>query len=455
MNLYISKKNLSSFIDQVKAKKTDVKDGIDVEKYKYVNCLLKFNIYFDFENQKSDGGYGDDNEDDFNDNNTNVDNAENSKIRSWVNKNINQGRDSDGKHDHYRNDSAQYPNEYSIEAIKDNKEYLSSVYLVENPEEGLENIVLCGKPGEETKVLDRLFCGNSKDFYQFHFLPNFSWDDLGNVPPCTDIVICDRFLFCYDGNKKTKDTVRNSIDLMLDSIIPQNSGTVNIVIFIDQTQIEDDLKTQGGTGPDEAEKRIDEAEKRIKDAIETIRKHLYEKGLLPNITVIGNDSSCFPYKKRGPHDRLIITNYSLQISGDSFTYFDTSNKPITEGFYMISGSLVDNNIQNHTEKMLDQLNRLYTEPCPCCNIYGDRKSNLIKFDNMTTLPIKGEKLEGKIVSDEQGYKVRCDKFECSFWTGTYVDTVKVNDDVEFTVKYKVVKKDGRKHLNATKIRLKK
>lgn len=446
MELYIDKEN---FINLFKSNSEDKKEN------KVWKCLQRIRVNFNFEKIeileiiKNLGTVrcGEENE---NDNSNWLVN-----LNAWLKGRGNsESGNEDWKVDYFNNKNKMgeslhpFPNPHALETDESRKHYLSSVYLLNDDKkiESIKDSVLCGGVGKEVETLGKLLYGNMNEPFEFHYLPNFKWENLGNVPPCTDIVICDRFLFCYDGNKKTKDTVRNSIDLMLNSIIPQNSGTVNIVIFIDQTQIEDDLKTSKDTGPDEAEKRI-------KDAIETIRKHLYEKGLLPNITVIGNDSSCFPYKKRGPHDRLIITNYSLHISGDSFTYFDTSNKPITEGFYMISGSLVDNNIQNHTEKMLDQLNRLYTEPCPCCNIYGDRKSNLIKFDNMTTLPIKGEKLEGKIVSDEQGYKVRCDKFECSFWTGTYEDTVKVNDDVEFTVKYKV--KNGRKHLNATKIRLKK
>lgn len=403
MNLYIGKRNLLrlfNFLNQ------EVEANENRRNSKYEDCLRKFNIFYDFEKAKDDI--------------ENID-IDSLKIYKGIKHYIAAGRNND-EESHYKNENLKteaYPNEYSIEAIKGNKEYLSSVYLVEDYEEGLENIVLCGKPGEETKVLDRLFCGNSKDFYQFHFLPNFSWDDLGDVPPCSDIVICDRFLFSYDDKKsnKTQDVVDYNIKLMFKSLTKNTRGSVNIVVFMDQNTLF--LKKDNETQNEKEKRKLAEAE-RIDKVKKIIEETVTNNGAIPQVTIVANDAN-----EKGPHDRVIIMNYRILISGDSFIYFDKSNNNKSKGFYLISGSLVENNIYDFANKTLDDLSKLYTDKkTPRCRKYGEGKSNLIKdikknFIEKTPITETQQTptVVGKVEIDERNTKKEKNEKKGTYHTG--------------------------------------
>lgn len=357
MNLFIDKENMLSLKKNF-SRDSDGKNGeYNPYKSKYIDCLRKFHIYFNFgmSSGMNGDGCGEDDK-----NNSHVNKEEEIQLDLFIRNYLTLGK-AEVEKNTYLNDSTkpQYPKSFTINDVQSDMDYLSSVYLVENPEEGLENIVLCGKPGEETKVLDRLFCGN--EFNQFKFLQSFSWNDLGeNIPPCTDIVICDRYLFADND-----EVVKKNLHPMLHALFHNTKTTVNIVILTmdkyDNVFFGDSRVTQSS---------IEEAIKFIKDVIKE------NTGMPSNVTfivdIVNKDEP-----KVLPHDRAIISNYNIILSGDSFLYFNFKGSRKTKGYFLAYSSLVESENKNFADAVIDSLNKNYLSENDYL-IYGDKVSNFLE-----------------------------------------------------------------------------
>ena len=198
-----------------------------------------------------------------------------------------------------------------------------------------------------------------------------------------------------------------NIKPMLKALTKNTKGKINIVVFT--SDFASDPKCIG--------------EKDAKDIIKTAV--IENTGEEPNVFFVFPS----PTNAEQPHDRIIITNYRLLVSGDSFIYFK-SNGLETKGFYLISGSLAENNINNFKEEALIQLDNWYTiNKGRGCHIkgdkHGDKISNFLSstmnvipedvdvsnYNNQPKLkPKEGEDYDGKIIS-EKGHKIiKSDKF---------------------------------------------
>ena len=91
-----------------------------------------------------------------------------------------------------------------------------------------------------------------------------------------------------------------------------------------------------------------------------------------NVTIV------FYPQSNSPHDRLIITNYMLYRSGDSFEYFDSKGKSISKGKSLDVNSWAKKDKYAFAMSIIDSTQKL-CESCKSDMIIGDKKSNFIKF----------------------------------------------------------------------------
>ena len=369
MDLFIDKKNLELFINFVTEK------GKEVERYKYVDYLQKFDIYYDFGEDASSkmAGLGEE--------------EEYSEIYEWKKKHLGSTRKREGK-DFYKSErtKAHYPKSFSIEDIRVNPQYLSAVYLVEDIEKkGLNQIVLYGK-GDNPKVLDYLFLGDGGEYSQIKFIKKYiSWNSIiKNIPPCTDIVICDRYFF---SPKNGRTICKENIKDLLRSLTQNTKAEINVVIL---TQLEGLFDFLGVATIDEQE---------MIDLLDFVKEEAMEANKVKATLVIDvNDRS---NQGKFPHDRMIITNYCLWLSGDSFQYFDYKRGScVSNRYYLVHSSLVDRDNYSFVKDTIEDLNNRYIEKKEegdfNCLVYGDGTSNLLESlktldtSNTDFLPFKKE-----------------------------------------------------------------
>ncbi len=83
------------------------------------------------------------------------------------------------------------------------------------------------------------------------------------------------------------------------------------------------------------------------------------------------------YNNENPHDRYILTNYRLFISGDSLNYFDESGSKTTKGLFLEVYSSAAGTIPS----VIDEIRTIYQTICNLNRnrIYGDKRSNFICF----------------------------------------------------------------------------
>lgn len=236
---------------------------------------------------------------------------------------------------------------------------LSSVYLIDDVDSHKlmnRGTVLLGEVGEEIPVLVRLFCGKDYEYHHLYDLQkNFnSWEQLSfdhQMLPCTDILINDRYLFTND-----QMLVDYNLSSMLKVLVENVKNKINVVFFTGDKA----LKNFGN----EVAKKI------VRNSIEK------ETGVKPNVTFItSNDRSLIP------HDRFIITNYRLIRSGDSFLYFDTKGRKITNGGSLDIDSLANYETYIFVESLLEKLQGNYNQIINRNSdmIIGDKKSKFIQF----------------------------------------------------------------------------
>lgn len=264
-------------------------------------------------------------------------------------------------------------NKFPIRPIKSNsyndwpKRCLLSAYLIDDSDVSkLKNTgcVLLGDVGEELEVLSKLFCGRDYEYHHLYDLrKNFlSWDQLtkdNQLLPCTDIVISDRYLFEY-SQEINKEVISYNLSNLLSALANNVKNKIDIVVY---TQL-DPLLNFG------KEKATEIIKKTIKD----------KTGKEPNITFV-----CSRYNKKLIfHDRLVITNYRLLRSGDSFRYYGTNGKRITNGCSLDVDSLANHDTYVFVESLLEELQSSYNEIKKADKdrkemIFGDRKSKFIKM----------------------------------------------------------------------------
>lgn len=243
----------------------------------------------------------------------------------------------------------------------------SSIFLVSDenlPALKRKNMVLMGDKGEELKTFRSLLCKNDYLFIKkIDSKQMSSWKQIFNelkpsgeseaYPlPCTDIIINDRYLF-----KQQKEILEANLCDLLPCLTEcpskDDRAKVNIVIFT----LHDFLD-------------VDVAKKIINKAIEK------STGKKPNLTFVTSRDN-----KLIGHDRFIFTNYYKIESGDSFIYFDTSGKFISNGDGVTFFSLADKDNYEGMKVKQKELNEIVATICKTNNDYiiGDRKSNFIKF----------------------------------------------------------------------------
>ena len=238
---------------------------------------------------------------------------------------------------------------------------LSSVYLIDDIDSRkLKNkgCVLLGEAGEELSILMKLFCGMDYDFHHLYDLQkNFnSWEQLtadNQTLPCTDIIINDRYLFA-----NTYDLVECNLRPLLSVLTDNVKNRINVVVFTKNKPLLE-------FGKDKA------------DAI--FKNTLFKvTGMKPNVTfVTSNDND------KIPHDRFIITNYRLIRSGDSFLYFDTKGKKITNGGALDIDSMANHETYTFVQSLLEKLQASYNDIVRLNKdmVIGSKESKYIHFNN--------------------------------------------------------------------------
>lgn len=274
---------------------------------------------------------------------------------------ISEGRGLSEESDKFLPSTAIFP-ERPIKAnsyINWNWRELSSVYLIDDLDSRkLKNkgCVLLGETGEELSILTKLFCGMDYDFHHLYDLQkNFnSWEQLtadNQTLPCTDIIINDRYMFA-----NTYDLVECNLRPLLTVLSGNVKNRINVVVFTKNKSILDFGK--------------DKADIIIKNTL------LKVTGMKPNVTfVTSNDND------KIPHDRFIITNYRLIRSGDSFLYFDTKGKKITNGGALDIDSMANHETYTFVQSLLEKLQASYDDIKRLNNdmIIGSQESKYINF----------------------------------------------------------------------------
>ena len=242
---------------------------------------------------------------------------------------------------------------------------LSAVYLIDD--DGVDSFKevgtsLVGDVNEEIDVLKKLFCGNDYDFHKLYNLQNREsfpkWEQIKEdnlILPLSDIIIMDRYI---GANLRYASC---NILKILELLIEQAQNKVNVVIVCDKqyySRNSDSLET-----PD-----WQNFKRKIIDVVQ--RKIDIE----PNVTFVFNTGT------NHPHDRVILTNYMLFRSGDSFNYFDKNGNLITHGNSLDVNSLAKKSNYEYAECFLNEVQRF----CDAANetegnIIGDKKSNYIHF----------------------------------------------------------------------------
>ena len=274
---------------------------------------------------------------------------------------ISEGRGLSEESDKFLSSTAIFP-ERPIKAnsyINWNWQKLSSVYLIDDVDSRkLKNkgCVLLGETGEELSILMKLFCGMDYDFHHLYDLQkNFnSWEQLtsdNQTLPCTDIIINDRYLFA-----NTYDLAECNLRPLLTVLAGNVKNRINVVVFTKNKSLLDFGK----------------------DKADAIFKKTLEKstGMKPNVTfVTSNDND------KIPHDRFIITNYRLIRSGDSFLYFDTKGKKITNGGALDIDSMANHETYTFVQSLLEKLQASYNDIKRLNNdmIIGSKESKYIYF----------------------------------------------------------------------------
>lgn len=229
--------------------------------------------------------------------------------------------------------------------------YNSSVYLLDdnaNDSRRLNiikrDIVLIATIGKELEVLSSLFVYNNQ-YYKDIFDKINAWEDVMEyTSPTTDLIIYDRYLLSspelYDSNL---------IRLLKCLTNKTKSERINILIV--------------------TLNKYKDFEPKWDKIYSTVRKAVNKK-VHPNVSFITTSKL--------KHDRYILTNYKMFISGDTFNYFDSTGNKITSGSFFVVSSLADTdnmvkskNLVKEVKTLIERMiikNRDFIKYEPICNL---------------------------------------------------------------------------------------
>ena len=245
----------------------------------------------------------------------------------------------------------------------------NAVYLIAEDVTKVCNMhsVLAGGVGDELSVLGKLMCD---DDYQFHKLYNIrerevfsGWDQLdsdGHILPTADILIIDRYLF--GGRNDIQEIVlEHNLYKFLEIFGSKRGSRVNVVFL-----------TSGVRNKPLWAARKSRIEKCLK-------KH--NKHAVVNVTFIFYPLGIHEDVIR-EHDRLIVTNYRLFRSGDSFVYYNSNGDLISNGQFLDVDSTADSDKSRQIESILTYVQQTYNAIRDLRNddlIIGDKVSSFIDF----------------------------------------------------------------------------
>lgn len=240
------------------------------------------------------------------------------------------------------------------------KEQLMSLYwLSDNKVKDYEQdgCLLISSLGDELKSLLQLFIEDKANPTKKYPIREMNdWSVIrNNTSPCTDIVIIDPFLFAqsdflYD---------RNAFKVISEVALRVKGRPLNIVIF---TNAQYKVENRGYV-----DIPIPSIQRRLKEVINE------QCGAEPNITIV-------KLPKKEEHDRTIITNYKVFISGDSFKYFDDNGQNVSNGRWFDVCSLAHNENRELVINYLKDLQEIVnSQKTGLMNIVGDKKSSFLSF----------------------------------------------------------------------------
>ena len=217
--------------------------------------------------------------------------------------------------------------------IKKGIDALQSVYLLndDNVKEIQDKgIVLIGGIGEELNVLSSLWFVDMQYIKDIFEKVN-KWDDiLPYTSPTSDIIIIDNYLV------HTEELIECNLIKILKTLCYYSSNQkLNIVLFVEKD-----------------DKRLRDYYENLKEKIEKVVKG--KTSISPNVAIVAAPKSII-----GEHDRTILTNYKMFVSGDSWNYFDSRNKKITKGRHLTVQSLVDDDVKKKADKLLEDMRQVF------------------------------------------------------------------------------------------------
>lgn len=279
----------------------------------------------------------------------------------------------------------------------------------------LTNVIACNVVGAELATLQHLLCGEEDyDFHKKYDLQSDEsfpgWERLyqdGHCCPTSDIVIFDRYIY---KNYNEKIAIQNIEKLCL-SLIQNCQKGVNVVLYT--------------LSPDNERKLFENYRQRLDAVLKGWCNITFV--LIPELS----ENDIVRFKKIvAPHDRVIITNYRLFSSGDSFNYFNESGKKRTRGKSLDVDSLGKRENTVFARSIVEDLSKINKELISFEKqtgtkwILGPRCSNWFYLGvddglSMNTIPIpkdnmvinSGDVYQGKIMPEKN--MVICDNFVCT------------------------------------------
>lgn len=241
--------------------------------------------------------------------------------------------------------------------------HLSAVYLLNDEKMDMlmnRGEMLYAGVGSEVEVLSSLI----RDDTDYGFVKQLEvrkmtgWASLDpHVMPTTDIIVVDQYLFSDDSIYASN--VYSMIARLCRRI---NNAPVNIIFF---TPHEFYNKTTKCTFTPQWGEVLSNIKKSVKAVT----------GFAPFVTAVFSSNL-------GEHDRTIFTNYQYLFSGDSYNYFDSSNKVITRGRFLDIKSIAHKEHFEAAFNFIQDMNAVLSNVISLRNpdsIKGDKKSLYLNF----------------------------------------------------------------------------
>jgi len=232
----------------------------------------------------------------------------------------------------------------------DKYDSLSAIYLIDSKsfDHDIKTPLLIGTEDSSIQTLRNVLFRDGKTMMLFNLQARSSesvsfgdWSVLKEndcIKPSTDIIVVDRYLFkpkiSSDGKyrlDKEEDIVTNIARVLQPMIDSQICPEPKIVFIMDGYP--EDMRND--------------------KMCKLLRAKLREYNPMTRVSF-----KFFIEKQQHPHDRFIISNYTLYVSGDSMQYSDLNNHLITNGHIVSVYSRIDNNVSMLCKSVLQHLRRL-------------------------------------------------------------------------------------------------